>query len=663
MEQQTKAARNRFAPLFGVFLALVALFCCAPSIAWAATNKSVPSVLVVDSNVGDLERCRVSWLGESSELVAEDGTWQLLSAPAPVWWTSAEGCPRTFVLGNTATNALQQTAESNASEALTCERLVWALNQIGASGAEPKCFVVGMGPAGLVVREYAEDLGTAKQSSRADIVGMALCGSPNNGYSVAATYPDSQLWSSLAQAIGKSAEQVAPGGNYIAALNAGTFPRVSKSLNLMGSVGDLGFGMTDGAAVLNDLTLASSVTSQVQQVQVNATASQAINLTGAWQPFTSKINYPQTTVDSKLAERLSALDSYATSPEVLKSTQEFYQLWFSQGVPVTHSSHVLLLDLSGSMNEAIDEHSDKLTASKTAAKEYLHAMRACAALPQSAPMDLSVIGFAEETATIARTYDNAAIDAIDTMTANYETNIGAALEEALNALSTSPVCADRHILLLSDGASTRGISEQEILSGPVEYAKKNGVVIDAVGFGDVGESNASFLQQVTAATGGSYYLANDTYSLRVNFLKSYYSSLGLELVDEELASGANKSEVLGSVDNRTVALEIGVVAENTAPTVRLLCDNKPLDESLYKAETNGSLVTVQCLNPSPGEYSLELSQGSGAMHVFAVRQLGISEVKNVQGEQKDYSLYLLIAAGVATLVGVALVTIHTMRKR
>ena len=624
--------------------------CCAilflaklPAEVHAQEKSMLPSVLIVDSNLDDGKQCAYYWLGDDSELLAESGDKGLYTSVKPSWReaTGASGeAPATFVL------------YGSGAQALTADDIAWALDSIRESGAEPRTFVVAMGMAGLPVRQYAEDLAPVRQSSRADLVGLAFCGTPHNGYSASELYPESVLWGKLAQAVGLEVKDLAPSSEYLATLNGGVFPAMTKTLALAGSVGDLGFGMFDGAGLVEELIPAASLSKQIEDDRVEATIGRAINLTGAWQPFTSSIDYPQRAVDAKLTELLSAMDSYETSMDVQAKVGEFFTDWFAEGAPVTHNSNVLLLDLSGSMNEYIDDKSSKLAAAKEAAQEYLRAMSACSALPQAAPMDVSVIGFSETTTGVASSFDQDSCDAVAKMEAYGETNIGIALDEALTVLSSSPTCASRRILLLSDGASTRGQTEEQIIAGAVSNAQQEGVIIDTIGFGDVGESDAGFLKRVAKETGGTYYTAQDTYSLKVNFLKSYYASLGLSMVDEELAAGTSTTEALGDVSARTSALEIGVVSEEGNPSITLICNGNQVDESLYTTSSENGLTSVQYLTPQEGAYELKLSGISGSAHVFAVRQQGIRKGKAVAGEQRDISLYLLAALGAALVLGI-----------
>ena len=647
--------RKPFVALAAIVMALAcSILSLLPRVAWAATRDDVPSVLVIDAGLGDYDLCCLHWLGDEAEPIADSGRTALSSSASPTWWSDGGGsgdAPATFVLGTTTGGSV------------TDDDIVWALDQIRASGAEPRTFVVAMGMTGLPLRQYAEDLAATTQSSRADLVGMAFCGTPHAGLSAMSTFPELGIWERAAATIGVSKADLAPGSSYLQRLDAGTFPSVCKTLLVYGAVGDLGFGQTDGLSAAKDLSLSSAVTTQVQSAQTNSTVGQACNLTSEWMPFTSEIDYPDRTVDAGLAERLSAISSYEVSTEVQEEVREFYDAWFERGTPVTHISSAVMLDLSGSMLEEIEAGRDKLGAAKEACKEYLRSMQAVIEIPQSAPMDVTLIGFAEQSSTIASSYDKTACDAIDGMSAYGETNIGLALDQSIEYLGRVPTCSNRHMLLLSDGASTEGQTDEQMLAGAVAKARSAGIAIDTIGFGDIGESNAGFLKQVSDATGGTYYLAQDTYDLKVNFLKSYYSSLGLNLVDEEVAAGSPATLSIGVADEHTVAFEAGIVSEKGAPKVRVLCDGEELDEASYALSEEYGLVSLQVVDPRPGEYTLELSGDTGSMHVFAVRLPGIATPWHGTEASQDYALYLIIGAAAVLVTSVAIVVARTMGKR
>ena len=630
-----------------ILVTLFAAMAVNPVVALANDAGPKPSVLVVDSNLGDAELCMLHWLGNDTEIVKEDGAKSLVTTRVPTWW-SEDGAPSTFVL-------------SCDSAPIGSDEVVWALDAIKESGANPKTFVVAMGATGLPVRAYAQDLASTKQSSRADVVGIAFLGTPNNGFVASATYPECGIWNRIAGSIGVSSSELLPNSGYLEFLNNGKLPNVLKSIGIAGTVGDLGFGPMDGAGTPTDLALSPEVASQVEHTQANATISRAINLTGSWQPFTSAIDYPDRVVDQKLVEQLSAMECYETSGDAQEAVRKFYQSWFAGNDVITHASYVMLLDLSGSMNETVAGATSKLDAARQAAKEYLHAMSACEKLPLSAPIDVAGMGFSESVLELTSGYDDSAMHAIESVKASGETDIGQALDAAIEGLKKTPVCATRRVLLLSDGASTQGQSEDQIMAGAVSQAKELGVAIDTIGFGDTGESNESFLKRVSEVTGGEYHSATDTYSLRIGFLKSYYSSLGSELVDEEL-NKEQAPKTLIQADGQTQALELGIVFGNGTAPIQLLCNGEPVDASHYVLSEQESMVSLRYLSPPQGEYAISLGEASAPVHVFAVRQQGVSSSAVTPANQVDHSLLLVGIASAVLLVAVIAVVVFTKRK-
>ncbi len=649
---------NKALPLMRLVAVMVALLASllAPlgNVALAKGMKGAPSVLVIDAGLGDYEVCTKHWLGNKGKVIAKGNGFELATSSAPTWWGEGGGegdAPTTFVLGC-----------PTGTEALEVSDIAWALDQIRASGAQPRTFVVAMGATGLRLREYAEDLGSATQSSRADLVGMAFCGTPQNGYSALSLYPENKLWDTVAASVGLKRKDLTPGSDYLNRLNGRALPGVTKVLLINGIVGDLAFGRTDGLCIDADYALGMAITDQIDSVEIDAVAGEACKLTDQWMPFTSEIDYPQRNLDPDLTERLSAKYGYETSVETKQAVRAFFQEWFSR-TPVTYNANMLLLDISGSMNEEIEPGTPKLKSAQHAAKEYLRAMQAVSEMPHSAPMSATVYGFALQTQTIATGYDKNACAAIDTMTAYDETDIGQVLDKAVAALQSSPTCASRRIVLLSDGESTRGQTDAQVMAGAVARAKANGIVIDTIGFGSVGESDAGFLHNVSDATGGTYYQATDTFSLKVDFLKSYYASLGLRLLDEEVQAGNPASIKLGSVNQRTSALQIGIVAQKGSPSVKLLCNGKEPADLQYSVQEEYGLTTIQALVPPTGEYTLEMTGDTGTLHVFAVQQEGIVTRAVTGGEQHDVGLYILIGASAALIIGIMAVVLRSVRKR
>lgn len=656
--RRTSTFGRLLASLLATTAALLFIFAliCNPvsnGVARADGQDARPSVLILDAGLGDYESCSLNWLGDNPSVVAQNGTLDLSTASSPLWWSASDGsaAPSTFLLGS-----------PQGIGTIDADDIIWALDQIRESGAEGKTLVIAMGATGLPLRQYAEEMTSPTQASRADLVGFVFCGTPQNGYAAMEAYPDLTLWNDIAASAGLTAADLAPGSPYLKKLNSGAFPKACRVLSIDGSVGDLGFGPTDGiATTASDFELDPTLTSQSESIQVSATISRAKNLTGLWGPYTkAQGNQASNMVDGQLVERLSGMTSYENSPEVMSCVIDFYTTWFGDGSPITHGSNVLALDLSGSMLSTIGSGQSKLTAAKDATAGYLQTMRSYSELPLSAPTDVTVFGFNSSAWTIAQGYDEAAVQAVDALGAQGETNISAVLERAFSVLQDTPVCADRHILLLSDGASTQGMSASSMLASFVPRAKEADIVIDTVSFGSTGESNEAFLQDLSAQTGGTNYQTVDGYDLMVAFLQSYYASLGTALVDEELGAGSTSANI-GFVDAGSGALQLGIVTEGEDPDVTITCDGVQTDQSQYTIFQDEGILSLQIMNPSRGDYSVEITGSPTKTHLFAVEQQGVSKGGNIVGQTTDYSLIIIIVAGAALIALLAFAIVRARK--
>lgn len=112
------------------------------------------------------------------------------------------------------------------------------------------------------------------------------------------------------------------------------------------------------------------------------------------------------------------------------------------------------------------------------------------------------------------------------------TNIGAGVEKGVAVLSKSNA-PNKIMILLTDGQNNAGMSKEEIMSGPVVKAKKEGIVIYTIGF-DV-ESKSSYyyegvdsilLYNIAKNTQGKYYYAQRVTELASAFIDLYHSSTG-----------------------------------------------------------------------------------------------------------------------------------------
>jgi len=122
---------------------------------------------------------------------------------------------------------------------------------------------------------------------------------------------------------------------------------------------------------------------------------------------------------------------------------------------------------------------------------------------------------------------NRAKQVIISLHATNWTNLGAGLTTALSEFKKVRSNAQRFIILLSDGNTNRGLSRDQILTGPVVEARQKKICIHTVAFGDPGDVDADFLRKIGIGSGcGSYSHAETAFELFSTYLKLRHKSLG-----------------------------------------------------------------------------------------------------------------------------------------
>ena len=161
---------------------------------------------------------------------------------------------------------------------------------------------------------------------------------------------------------------------------------------------------------------------------------------------------------------------------------------------------VLVTDVSGSMDWEW-KGEKKIDSVKKAAKIFLNLM-------DKTNDRVGLVSFADSaTFDLYLTNDfHRAKNTIDGYSAYGRTNIGDALTKAVNEQKTigRPEAA-KAIIFLTDGNITTGMSEYEVLTGPVEDAAGNDIMIYSLGYGASSNLKEEFLKDVAENTGGKYY--------------------------------------------------------------------------------------------------------------------------------------------------------------
>jgi lysozyme len=183
-------------------------------------------------------------------------------------------------------------------------------------------------------------------------------------------------------------------------------------------------------------------------------------------------------------------------------------------ISLTNVDVVLVIDVSGSMGD-VWKGEKKLDSAKKSATAFIDVM-----LP---PTRVAIVTFQTNAyVNLGFTSDfNSAKNVISKLYASGATNIGDALKKALNELETNGrPGAFKAIVFFTDGHITTGITEEEVLRGPVQEAVNKKVVIYAIGYGDPSYLREGFLRRMAEATGGKYYYATETFELQNHFIES-----------------------------------------------------------------------------------------------------------------------------------------------
>jgi hypothetical protein len=115
------------------------------------------------------------------------------------------------------------------------------------------------------------------------------------------------------------------------------------------------------------------------------------------------------------------------------------------------------------------------------------------------------------------------------LTTEGSTDIGDGLADALKLVDGQPGAG---IVLLTDGWNNTGMTNEQILSGPVASAAARGVPICAIGLGQSPfDVDQTLLTQIAGRTGGDYYFVADRVSLGADMLSCHHAEHGQAVVD------------------------------------------------------------------------------------------------------------------------------------
>ncbi len=320
-----------------------------------------------------------------------------------------------------------------------------------------------------------------------------------------------------------------------------------------------------------------------------------------------------------LREWLSRVEMYQPQPispasqadkeavkNLLSSLISFLESEMQQNISAG-SDIVFVLDVSGSMNEEW-KGEIKMDSAKRSAIYLLKTL--------SSDDRVSVVTF-ESTADLklSLTGDkNKVADVIRGLSAGGTTNMGDALIKALEELKKNarPDARMKAVIFFTDGMLNTGMTEEEILSGPVKEAISMGVKIYTIGYGNPSELNEKFLRALAERTGGKYYYSTDAYQLENDFLEAGQLASGMKLISKfsgkvkqgELST-AGKVDVSGVIN----LLKIILNWRGSILDLRILDPNgNPVNLSSpnveYSGETKPKYVVIH--SPAQGRYIVQV---------------------------------------------------------
>jgi Mg-chelatase subunit ChlD len=286
---------------------------------------------------------------------------------------------------------------------------------------------------------------------------------------------------------------------------------------------------------------------------------------------------------------------------------------------------ILVMDVSGSMSWQW-RGGVKIESAKKAALQYIEQV-ANEPRPARVTHYIGVVTFSDGASVacpLTASYDEAKKTVISLGTIA-STNLGAGLDTALQELSKLPAGAKKFIILLSDGMTNTGKSREAIFQTSVTEARRQGICIHTVGFGDPGDIDEDFLKKIaTQSSCGSYNYASSGFELFTTYVKVRHATLGSNrfveyktttpayfLPGESITLGAFQLTAPAQELHYTVAWSGPVVlqAKLVDPQGRVV-DNRHPNSVIYSG-SGFSHVTV--FSPIPGIWRAAATVKSAAM--------------------------------------------------
>jgi len=222
--------------------------------------------------------------------------------------------------------------------------------------------------------------------------------------------------------------------------------------------------------------------------------------------------------------------------------------------PLSVTATILVMDVSGSMAWQW-KGGVKIESAKKAAMQFVEEV-ANEPRPQGSSHMIAVVTFSDSASLLLPLTDDydLAKRIIISLGTVASTNLGAGLGTGLRELDRFAGATKRFVILLSDGNTNTGITRDQILSGPVAEARKKGICIHAVAYGDKGDVDEDFLRKIAVGSGcGTYNLASTGLQLFGTYIKVRHAMLGSNRI-VQFTSGTDSTSGVYLVPGQAFAL-------------------------------------------------------------------------------------------------------------
>ena len=306
----------------------------------------------------------------------------------------------------------------------------------------------------------------------------------------------------------------------------------------------------------------------------------------------------------------------------LKQSQDTVERFLEQAKPGTKVSLKVLAGALGSLGDYLrlqQELSDwltqhnqdptkisKLYALKVATTAILNTLNAerDAGLDQRA----GLVTFSSDASVLAAMTDQpgSLLGAINGLQTQGSTNIGDGLQKGLDMLASAP---NPSIVLITDGWNNTGMTNDEIISGPVQKAAAAHIPICTIGIGQSpADVDQNLLTEIAQKTGGGYYFVGDGVSLQPD-VEACHHSLHRQLLADlrgKVTQGQTVKAGAFSVPPGKTSLVVTLSWPGSTLGLELTDPSgRPISSGYPGAQTTGAagLLTLTIANPQAGQYT------------------------------------------------------------